>query len=93
MNLFLDYQKKIFKSLKYLEKEIRRNHNIQIIKKCLIVSNESFWKERNVLVTGGASFIGSHIVDLLLKENIDVTVLDNFSTGRPENLDHVREQI
>ena len=45
------------------------------------------------IVSGGAGFIGSHLVDLLLKENIDVTVLDNFSTGRPENLDHVREQI
>jgi UDP-glucose 4-epimerase len=45
------------------------------------------------IVTGGAGFIGSHLVDLLLKENIDVTVLDNFSTGRQENLDHAREQI
>ena len=45
------------------------------------------------IVTGGAGFIGSHLVDLLLKENIDVTVLDNFSTGRSENLNHVREQI
>lgn len=47
-------------------------------------------KKGIVLVTGGAGFIGSHIVDELLKRGFPVKVLDNFFTGKMENLDYAR---
>lgn len=43
-------------------------------------------RQMNVLVTGGGGFIGSHVVDLLIKEKHDVCVVDNFSTGKRENI-------
>ena len=50
-------------------------------------------KVKEVLVTGGAGFIGSHLVDSLVEKKCNVIVLDNFSTGRPQNLDHVINKI
>ena len=45
------------------------------------------------LVTGGAGFIGSHIVDVLLERGERVRVLDNFATGKRENLAQCRDRI
>ena len=51
-----------------------------------MASKETGVKSMHVLVTGGAGFIGSHSVDLLLATGARVRVLDNFSSGRRENL-------
>ncbi len=51
-------------------------------------SNPERW-----LVTGAAGFIGSHLVEALLRLDQEVTGLDNFATGRRENLDDVRQRV
>ena len=51
------------------------------------------WIDKNVVVTGGASFIGSHLVDMLVEIGANVTVVDNLSSGRLENLENSRDKI
>ena len=55
--------------------------------------SQNFWNETNVLVTGGASFIGSHLVDKLVTLGSKVTVVDNLSSGTLENLENSKEKI
>lgn len=50
------------------------------------------YKGKVVLVTGGASFIGSHLVDSLIERGAEVLVADDFSSGRLSNLDYPLEQ-
>ncbi len=46
---------------------------------------------KNVLVTGGAGFLGSHLCDYLIKKNEHVICVDNFFTGSKKNIEHLLE--
>lgn len=51
------------------------------------------WKKKKVLVTGGASFIGSHLVDKLVELGARVRVADNLSSGKIENIkEHLKNK-
>ena len=47
---------------------------------------ETHWKDKKVLITGGAGFIGSNLVDKLINSGTEVVILDDLSTGKKENL-------
>jgi len=53
----------------------------------------SEWRDERVLVTGGASFIGSHLVEDLVDLGAQVSVADDFSSGTRANLDSVADRI
>ena len=55
--------------------------------------SENFWDDTRVLVTGGASFIGSHLVDKLVTLGSNVTVIDDLSSGKKENLSQSWDKI
>lgn len=55
--------------------------------------SENFWKNKKVLVTGGAGFIGSRVVEKLVERGAQVSVLDNFQTGKKSNLSKVKDSV
>ena len=45
------------------------------------------------LITGGAGFVGSHLAETLLNERATVTVIDDLSTGRMNNITHLKKHV
>lgn len=53
----------------------------------------SFYQKKRVAITGGASFIGSHLAGLLLEQGANVVISDDLSTGSRENIKNISSQI
>lgn len=53
----------------------------------------NFWRNKKVVVTGGAGFIGSHVSELLVENGASVTILDDFSNARPENITTINNSV
>ena len=51
----------------------------------------SYYLRKRVMVTGGAGFLGSHLIDRLLEKGCDVLCVDNLFTGSKENIAHLRD--
>ena len=60
----------------------------KVINKYPEVTHLSYDQRKRILVTGGAGFVGSHLVDRLMISGHEVTVVDNFFTGRKRNVEH-----
>lgn len=55
--------------------------------------SDSFWSAKRVLVTGGAGFVGSHLVEKIVKKGSRVTILDTLENGSEKNLVSVRDAV
>eukprot|EP00096_Caligus_rogercresseyi_P009834 TRINITY_DN3423_c0_g1_i1.p1 TRINITY_DN3423_c0_g1~~TRINITY_DN3423_c0_g1_i1.p1 ORF type:complete len:423 (+),score=58.58 TRINITY_DN3423_c0_g1_i1:43-1311(+) len=86
--------KRLEKRLAELETKIFNQHlldeenSLKCPKKYPDVNFLNYQDRKRILITGGAGFVGSHLVDKLMLEGHEVIVADNFFTGRKRNVEH-----
>ncbi|KAF7996673.1 hypothetical protein HCN44_002319 [Aphidius gifuensis] len=79
------------KRIKLLEDKLRKIEgkiSLRIPKNYPTVKFLNYKNRKRILVTGGAGFVGSHLVDRLMLEGHEVIAADNFLTGRKRNVEH-----
>lgn len=75
------------KRIKHLERKIKQLES-RIPKQFPDVKFLNYRSRKRILITGGAGFVGSHLVDRLMMDGHEVIVVDNFFTGRKRNVEH-----
>ncbi|GLV41437.1 UDP-xylose synthase [Carabus blaptoides fortunei] len=75
------------KRIKHLEHKIKQLES-RIPKQFPDVKFLNYRSRKRILITGGAGFVGSHLVDRLMMDGHEVIVVDNFFTGRKRNVEH-----
>ena len=51
------------------------------------------YHDKNILITGGASFIGSHLAELMLESGANITVIDDLSSGKEEHINDIKNNV
>ena len=73
--------------IKQLELKIQELED-RIPRKYPDVTYLNYKNRKRILITGGAGFVGSHLVDYLMQQGHEIIVADNFFTGRKRNVEH-----
>ncbi|XP_035206047.1 UDP-glucuronic acid decarboxylase 1-like isoform X2 [Stegodyphus dumicola] len=77
----------VHKKIEHLSMQINKLQDITS-KPYPKVKKLGYSERKRILITGGAGFVGSHLVDRLMSEGHEVTVVDNFFTGSKRNIEH-----